>query len=100
MRLGYINVDAMLRSITARQFVEWEAYARMEPFNELREDYRAASIAQMVFNMAVAVKDRKDIDAFLLKFGEREPERHQTWQEQKALMMAVAMAYSAPAIES
>ncbi len=68
-----MNVDAMLRSLTAKQFAEWEHYARLEPFNETRADYRAASIREMVFNMAVTAKDRKPLDYFLLKFGEQEP---------------------------
>lgn len=69
VRLGRVNVDAMLRSLTAKQFAEWERYAQLEPFDELRADYRAAQIASMVFNMAVSVKDRKPIDYFLLNFS-------------------------------
>lgn len=94
---GEINVDRVGRRITAKQLLGWEAYMRLEPFGELRDDYRAASIVQMIFNMGVAkAKDRKPIGHFLLKWGEQEPERRQTWQEQQKIMTLLARAYSTP----
>ena len=101
VKLKKVNVDAMLRTITAKQFVEWEAYARMEPFNETRADYRAASIAQMVFNMAVDVKNRKPISDFLLKFGETQQQRpKQTWQQQQKMLMILAAMHAKDSQES
>lgn len=111
MKLGRVNVNAMLRSITAKQFLEWQAYARLEPFNELRDDYRAASIAQMVYNMAVAkAKDRKhDVSEFLLTWKEVDPKttvklppgpRKQTWQEQQKLLELMALAFNAPGVNA
>lgn len=41
----------MLRRITAQQFQEWRAYADLEPFDEVRADYRAASIMQAILNV-------------------------------------------------
>lgn len=97
IRLGYANVDAMLREITAKQFTEWEAYARLEPFSELRADYRAASIAMMVYNMAVDGKHRKKIDEFLLKWDVAEQAgKKQTWQQQQSIARMIVAAYSAP----
>jgi len=87
----------MLRSITAKQFVEWEAYARMDPFSEARADYRAASIAMTVYNMAVESKHRKNLSEFLLKWDEEEQKpQKQTWQQQKAIAYMIATAYSVP----
>ena len=86
----------MLRSLTAKQFVEWEAYARLEPFNELRADQRAALIASYVYNMAVSVRDRKPISDFMLKWeesGEAKP-KTQSWQQQKQIAYMIAAAYS------
>lgn len=43
----------MLGSITGRQFNEWRAYEELEPFGEVRADYRAASIVQALLNTRV-----------------------------------------------
>ena len=42
MALGWCNVDAMLREMTAKQFDEWLAYYQIEPFGILAEDAIAA----------------------------------------------------------
>ncbi len=93
VRLGRVNVDAMLRSLTAKQFFEWEAYARMEPFSEVRADYRAASIRAMIHNVNVEEKYQKDIDHFLLKWKD-EATPKQSWQDKKAIAMAICAAWS------
>lgn len=36
--MGWPNVDAMLREMTAQQFNEWIAYYQLEPFGILAED--------------------------------------------------------------
>lgn len=79
----------MLRSLTARQFAEWMAFAELEPFGELRDDYRAASIREMVYNINVSKKDRKPLEDFLLNFGDSEKpsKKKQTWQDQKAMFL-------------
>lgn len=101
VRLGRVNVNQMLRSITAKQFAEWEAYARLEPFDEMRNDLRMAQIVAMVFNMAVAVKDRKPVSHFLIpweKGSEAEVPRAegQDWRLKKAIAHAICEAYSVP----
>lgn len=86
----------MLRSLTAKQFIEWEAYARLEPFNELRADMRSAQIASYIYNMAVSSRDRKPVSDFLLKWEEADEAkpRTQTWQQQKSIAYMIAAAYS------
>jgi hypothetical protein len=98
IRLGYANVDAMLREITAKQFTEWEAYARLDPFSEVRADYRAASIAMTVYNMAVEGKHRKKLEDFMLKWdsGDQPASKKQTWQQQQSIARMIVAAYSAP----
>ena len=63
----------MLRSLTAKQFAEWEHYARLEPFSELRQDIRIASIVQMLHN--VNVKKGRPLTDFILKFEQEEAQR-------------------------
>ena len=41
----------MLSEISMRQFAEWQAYAQLEPFDEERNDLRAASIVQTLLNL-------------------------------------------------
>ena len=73
---GRLNVDAMLRSLTAKQFLEWEAFLMLEPWtleSELKADYRAASICQRIYNSQVTKKqDLKDLSHFLLKWDQEE----------------------------
>jgi len=50
-----VNVERdILQGLTYKQFVRWQHYAQVEPFNfdlEKRADYRAAQIAQMLYNV-------------------------------------------------
>ena len=95
----------MLRSLTARQFAEWEHFVQLEgPLGEIRQDYRTASILQMLANVNRAAKQKPyTLEDFLLKFGEQDEEKprrstKQTWQEQKALLLGpILAAYSVPA---
>jgi len=101
VRLGRVNVDGMLRSLTAKQFMEWEHYARLEPFNELRDDYRAASIVQMIANVNRG-KEQKPyaLQDVLIKFGEQEEDRpkpvQQTPEQQEAIMRIIMGVPVAP----
>jgi hypothetical protein len=93
---GEWNINKIARGMTAKQFIEWGLYAQMDPFGDVRGDIQAASIVQMVFNMAVSAKDRKPLKDFLLKFGDAVEEKKpsQPWQEKKAIAMTIAMAYA------
>jgi hypothetical protein len=88
----------MLRSITATQFMTWQAYAALEPFGEERDDYRAASIVQMLANVNRDPKKHKDgfaITDFLLRFGDSEGPRAEKkdWKQMKAMTQFIAEAY-------
>lgn len=68
------NVDALGRSLTAKQFINWEAYAAIEPFFQEHTNLLFASVVQMIHNMAVKKEHQKESPAdFLLKYVEREP---------------------------
>ena len=41
----------LLEGITARELTEWMAYARLEPFGELRADLRAGIVAATTANV-------------------------------------------------
>jgi hypothetical protein len=88
----------MLRGMTVAQFFEWIAYAEMEPFDEIRADYRAASIVAMIANMNRDIKKHPralPIADFVLKFGvETTRPKRQTWQEQKLVAAQFAAMYA------
>ena len=94
---GELNVEAMLRRLTAKQFRAWEIYSELEPFGELRADYRAASIVQMIYNVNRGEKQKAlPLQEFLLKF-EAESKKKQSWQEQLAIMKLLAAAHATDA---
>lgn len=87
VRLGRLNVDAMLRNMTIRQFDEWREYADLEPWDEERADVRAASIVRAVVN-AHRGKGRRAVSLkeCIVKFGK--PKR-QTPEQVKAEVLKV-----------
>lgn len=42
------TVSQLLREIDSKELSEWMAYARMEPFGAVREDYRAGIISTIL----------------------------------------------------
>lgn len=61
----------MLRGLSVRQFQEWLAYMDLEPIDERRADFRAASIVQALYNINRDVKRYPTpfkLDDFVLKF--------------------------------
>jgi hypothetical protein len=95
--LGQFNVDGMLRQMTAQQFLEWGEYAALEPFDEVRADYRAASIVQMIANMNRDTKKHPKpfaLSDFVIEFGDSgKPDKKQSWQEQKLIAAQFAAMY-------
>lgn len=89
----------MLRRMSIRQFREWQAYAVIEPFGEIRADYRAASISATIANVNRDAKKHArpfQISDFLLRFGtEMRGRQTQTWQQQKAIAKMIVNAANA-----
>jgi hypothetical protein len=98
---GEVNVDALLRRITAKQFMGWEAYFQLEPFGAERDNWHAAGIREMLYHMHVSPQHQRPLADFRILFGQKksteEQPNRQSWQLQKQIMMAVALAYSVPA---
>lgn len=87
LKLGWIDPYAMIRRIPAKLMVDWEAYMAVEPFDEVRADYRSAQIAQMLYNINRDTKkdpDGKPLGEFLLQFDDPEtPEEKQKRLDQE-----------------
>jgi hypothetical protein len=87
-----VNVDRLLRRITARQFAEWRVALRQCMFGERRQDYRAAQMVAMLHNVNVKKEHQKSIEYFLLKFdGEPETRKRQSVKEQIMALNIMSM---------
>ena len=99
VKLGQHNVDAMLRGLTSKQLLEWQEYAKLEPFDELRADYRAAQIAQMVLMVNLG-KGQKvpPLDELVLKWGKvvEKAKPKMDWRQMKEITRMIAAAYAEP----
>lgn len=115
MKLGRVNVDAMLRSLTAKQFQEWEEYAGLEPLEtDRRADWRTALIVKQIFDanqrlinavLAGAGLERHkrprfvetELKDFVLQWEEADNKngkrRKQTWQEQWTIIEMINDAF-------
>lgn len=94
---GELDVEAMLLRLTAKQFRNWEIYYDLEPFGEMRADYRAASITQMLYNVNRGSKQKAlPITEFLLKYDADPPPK----QDQLALMRVLAAAHAEPIVDA
>lgn len=92
---GEVNVDALLRRITAKQFRVWEAYFALEPFGEIRSDYRAAAICQMLANVNRSEKTKPyKLEDFLLQFDGDDKKSKSTVQEKLTVMTVIARAWN------
>jgi hypothetical protein len=84
----------MLASMSWKQFLEWEAFCELDPFDEDRDDIRTASIVAAIYNVN-RKKGRRAlrIQDVLLLFGDAAKVRAQTWQQQKAYGMMYAKMF-------
>lgn len=81
----------MLREISVHEFREWQAYYKIEPFGEERQDLRIASIVATILNV-VRKKGKAPIrirDA-MIRFGEPVAKKARPWQQLKAIGKAIA----------
>jgi hypothetical protein len=70
--LGHRSVAEAQRCISSREFAEWMAYDRLEPFGVVRGDLQAGIVASTLVN----IHKKKDAAPsqpgdFILKFGGR-----------------------------
>lgn len=88
----------MLRDLTPKQFFELMFFEELEPPETIKNDWRMAAVRQMIFNMAVEGKYRKnDLKEFLLNWNPEDKKQapRQSWQQKKMIAYAIAAAYGA-----
>jgi hypothetical protein len=106
VKLGKVDVDReILGVITLDQLLEWQAFAELEPFDEVRQDLRIASIVEVLLNINRDTK-RKPVPYTLkdtvLYFGDSKKAEEKAgikaalpWQKLKAKCKAIASFFNA-----
>lgn len=99
MRLGIVNVERdILRCLTAKQFRGWQHYFELEISEDLRADYRAASIVQILYNINRGKGQQAlTLEECLLKFGEQPEKQQQTPGQQFAMLKVLAAMHAGDA---
>ncbi len=94
----------MLRTLSAKQFIELLAFNDLEPIGAFREDVRTASIVATLVNLHRDTKRFPDpfpISDFVLLWGDdlknQKPskKKEKSWQELKAMGQFLAALYNA-----
>jgi hypothetical protein len=62
-----MSVREAQQRIDSAEFAEWIAYHRIEPFGELRSDYRSALLCDVICKMH-GTKQKTKAEDFLLNF--------------------------------
>ena len=86
----------MLRRLPFKQLLEWRDFDLIEPFNDRRGDWQAASICAILAN--AFGKKRFKVSDFLLEF-DAEPagaKPAKSWQELKKIAQQMVKLYGPP----
>jgi len=85
-----MSIRQAQREIDSREFAEWMAFFRLEPFGREAEDRPAALVASTIANVKRS-KHRKayTLDDFTLRYDRQV---RQTWQEQKKILRSITTA--------
>lgn len=87
--------------LTSEQVSEWEAYDRLDPIGEWREDFRMASLQTTIFNLALQIHGKKgaklaEVKDFLPEWdSEGKVPKVQTMEEMKAWALNFAQVHNA-----
>ena len=100
LRLGWANVDQMLRNMSSQQLSEWMAFYELEPFGEDREEARIGQVVQVLANANRDSKKRKtpySLEDVVLKpcgdmFQKKAEKKPQSWQSMKLLAEILSAA--------
>lgn len=94
-------------AMSSHEFAEWMAFAKIQPFGEVREDFRFASLQALIANVNRDPKKSKPItsEPFMPDFEkaldeqeeqEQMPEHERVWQKIKSVFGALAKARATP----
>jgi len=83
----------MLRGMSATEFLDWQVYAELEPFGEIRADYRSAALQALIANVNRDVKKGRPyrVEDFLLRF---EAAKERDWRDLKRALVLGLKAWA------
>lgn len=86
-----------MQHLTSRQLSEWEAYLKIDPPKELKQDVRLAYMASLVTNLVIRSMGSKGakltaVKDFLIEWDSEEAEnkKRQTPEQMKSILLALA----------
>ena len=88
--------------LTSRQLSEWEAYDRLEPIGQRRDDYRMAILSSLIVNLTRQVHGKKGVkmttpEDFVPDWGGDRKEvgpLKQSTEEQKKILLGIVKAHN------
>jgi hypothetical protein len=83
-----MTVRELLSKLDSREISEWMAYYSIDPFGEVRADYRMAMSCCLLANINRGKGQPFKVSDFMPEFG---PKKEQTVDEMKALLMGMAV---------
>lgn len=84
----------ILRGLTAKEFRAWEIYHEVEPFGDLRADYHAAQVVQMLHAVNRGKGQKAlTLEECLLKFAQEEKPK-QTPEQQFGILKVLAAMHA------
>lgn len=100
LALGEPNPDVMLARMPSHVWQEWQRYATLEPWDEVRADWRAAMIAWTMANLWGREKGRPafTIDQFMPQFNV-EPPKPKSPDDMLEIIMNYQRMIGAPIID-
>lgn len=86
-----------MEQLTSAQLSEWEAYDRLDPIGQSRDDFRMAKLASVIANAVIQVHGKKGAKLtvpkdFMPEWDVEKLKRQQTVEEMKQAMLAIASA--------
>lgn len=60
--------------IDAAELTDWQVLEQVDPYGQVREDFRFALLAYQVYRMLIGKDPNMRVDTFLLRFITEEPE--------------------------
>lgn len=82
-----MSVRRAQKEIDSREFAEWMAFGRIEPWGEERDDIRSAMLLQFLFNSFRGEKQKAaKLEDFLMRFDADGPRKKQTGVEMQNIL--------------
>lgn len=83
--------------MTSRQLSEWEAYDRIDPIGEYRDDIRLAYLSTLISNLTISVHGKagarfQKLEDHMIEWdlGKEKPVQRQSVEEMKKALMSLA----------